>query len=337
MGMNRRSRMENPSGFKERRAATIVNILSQSSFERRHFFDVAPLFVVATKCWRENGLRSKVRVEEIADNHLPRIWTHPESVFRIINRFVMDSIASSIEGGRVEVALRNADPDGDWVVFRIRDWAGGKPDGWTIDSSTQLLAKQIDGYIDIANHPGRSTIYSLHLPTGSLPGWLCRQPQSASGYFVSWNPRANGTILSKSELSRIEEAIQMSLLPLGSLVPSGDYAYLFSSSSPLDLANLEAAIAARLSADASAAYPGIPKCVSVEYIGPMGDFLRRLESSIPTSTCDLGWDSISNQPGVITRVDPPIEAAAGQSEISKRPAIVSSSTARIRPRRAGVI
>jgi hypothetical protein len=316
---------------------TIVNTIPQSSFGRRHFFDVVPLFAVATKCWRENGSRSKVRVEQIVDADLPRVWTHPESVFRIINRFVTDSIASSIDGGVVEVALRMADSDGDWVAFTIRDWAGGKPDGWTIDPMTQQLAKQIDGYIDIANHPGRSTVYSLHLPTGSLPGWLCRQSQSASGYFVSWDQKDPGTNLSKNECSRIEEAVQASLLPLGSLVPSGDHAYLFSSSSPLDHASIETAIEVRLSSMESATKSRDAKAVRVEYIGPMGEFMRRLESSIPTSTSDLGWETISSHPGSITRVDPPIESTKKPLEIPKRPAIVTNPGARIRPRRVTAI
>jgi hypothetical protein len=329
--------VENPIRFVERRVDTIVNILPQSPFGRRHSFDVVPLFVVATQCWRENGARSKIRVEQIVDSDLPRIWTHPESVFRIINRFVMDSIAASIEGGVVEVALRTADPDGDWAVFTVRDWAGGKPEGWMLDPSTQQLAKQIDGYIDIANHPGRGTVYSLYLPTGSLAGWLCRQSQSASGYFVSWDQNDLGTNVSKSESSRIDEAVQMSLLPLGSLVPSGDQAYLFSSSSPLDMASIEAAIADRFASIPSSPKSYQARSVRVEYIGPMGEFMRRLESSIPTSTCDLGWESLINEPGLITRVDPPIETPKLPLEVAKRPTLAAASGGRMRPRRATLI
>jgi len=311
-------------------------MLSQSPSGRRHFFDVAPLFAVATKCWREIGSRSKVRVEQIVDENLPRIWTHPESVFRIINRFVMDSIDSSIEGSVVEVALRAADQDGDWIAFTIRDWAGGKPDGWTIDPSTQQLVKQIDGFVDVANHPGRSTVYSLHLPSGSLSGWLCRQSPSASGYFISWDPRGRDFAMSKSECESVDEAIQMSLQPLGWLVPSGENAYLFSSSSPIDQKAMEAVISERITLSSMAMRRDVAP-VSVEYFGPMGEFMRRLESSIPTSTCDAGWGTLNTQPGSITRIDTPIQAPTLQVEIPKRPTLATPSGNRMRPRRVRAI
>ncbi len=320
-----------------RRADAIVNTNFQSPSGRRHFFDVAPLFAVAAKCWRENGLQMKVRVEQIVDEELPRVWTHPESVFRIVNRFVMDAIDSSIEGSVVEVAVRVADEDGDWIAFTVRDWAGGKPDGWSIDATTQQLAKQIDGHIDIANHPGRNTICSLHLPSGSLSGWLCRQSASASGFFVSWNPEEFGGANSKCESTRVDEAIQLSLQPLGSLVPSGDNAYLFASSSPIDQETLKRTIAKQLQINSTSASRSGTTPVQVEYFGLMGEFMHRLESSIPTSTCDLGWESLSNQTGLITRIDTPLPGPSENAKPSKRPALAVPSGTRMRPRRVQVL
>ena len=319
-----------------------MNTLPQSPTKRRHFFDVVPLFAVAIKCWRENGSRCNVRVDQVIDEDLPRVWTHPETVFRIINRFVTDSIESSIEGGVVEVGLRVADPDGDWIAFTIRDWAGGKPEGWTLDPSTQQLAKQMDGYVDVANHPGRSTVYSLHLPTGSLAGWLCRQSPTASGYFISWD--SPGGSNAKSDWAIVDEAIQMSVQSLGSLVPSGDNAYLLASSSPIDKRALEAAISERITMNILASSATDIAPVRVEYFGMMGDFMRRLESSIPTSTLDAGWDTVQHEPGAITRIDAPMKASNAQVDLTnslveppKRPTHASPSGARMRPRRVRAI
>ncbi len=278
----------------------------------------------------------KVRVEQIVDEDLPRVWTHPESVFRIINRFVMDAIDSSIEGSVVEVAMRVADENGDWIAYTVRDWAGGKPDGWSIDASTQQLAKQIDGYIDVANHPGRSTVCSLHLPSGSLSGWLCRQPAFASGYFVSWKPGDVGVATSKSETTRVDEAIQLSLQPLGSLIPSGDNAYLFASSSPIGQETLERTIAKQLQINSTSLSRSGATPVQVEYFGLMGEFMHRLESSIPTSTCDLGWESLNNQTGSITRIDTPLPGPPESAKPPKRPALSIPSGTRMRPRRVRV-
>jgi hypothetical protein len=139
----------------------------------------------------------------------------------------------------------------------------------------------------------------------------------------------------------MDEAIQWSLQPLGSLVPSGDHAYLFSSASPIDQQTLEVEIARHLSLGSPTMIHSVPKLVRVEYIGPMRDFIRRLESSIPTSTSDLGWESINRQTGSITRIDTPIEAPIeapkAKLEIPKRPVNATAGSARIRPRRASAI
>ena len=278
-----------------------------------------------------------MRVEQISEADLPRIWTHPESLYSSLDRFVTDSIDSSIEGSVVEIAIRTADADGDWIAITVRDWAGGKPDGWSIDLSVQQLAKQLEGYIDITNHPGRGTICSLHLPTGNLSGWLCRQPQAALGYYASWDPQKLSVAGENGGYAKVDAIIQSSLKSNGSLVPSGKNAYLLASSSAIDKRALEATIASHLltAFDIRDIREAMP--VRVEYFGFMGEFMQRLESTIPTSTCDMGWDSVKSEMNPGIRIDTPDPQEHESVDGPKRSARSLPTGTRIRPRRARVI
>ncbi len=299
----------------------------------RQFVDVSPLFAAAMKSWYKQGMLAKVRVEQITLEALPRLWIHPESVLSIATRFVLEAIEASIPGSLIEVELRPADESHEWITLSVRDWAGGKPDGWAIDSSTQRLVKQLEGYIDVANHPGRGAVCSLHLPSGNLQGWLCRQPHSALGYYVSWNPNSLGISASKNALAKIDEAIQLSLQFCGSIVPVGECAYLLASSSTVDEISLKSSIAKRLQIGHGSQKLVDTLEVRIDYLGLMGEFMRRLESSIPTSTIDFVTEIESSTAPSIIRVDPQHQHRAKESELTKRSISEKASTTRMRPRR----
>ncbi len=231
--------------LKEEIPIALKNEIPQLSFYRQRF-DLRPILESASMVWRAEAARGHVHIDLIANASDAILWSNASSILRIVTRFVVEAIDASIAEGRIEVALRIAEPDSDWVVLSVQDWAGGRPDGWNLDRSTQTMAQLLEGHIDIANHPGRGTRCSLHLPTGRLEDWLERQSPSASGYYVALQSTPSMFEWSSGAQIAIDQAIQAELVQRGSFAPLSSQSYLLTTSEGVDSSHIAVAVAQRV-------------------------------------------------------------------------------------------
>jgi hypothetical protein len=195
------------------------------------------------------------------------------------------------------------------------------------------LAKNLEGYMDVAIQAGRGTVCSLHLPSGSLQGWLFRQSHSAHGYHISWNAQEMSLGANNNEHAMMDEALQLSLQPFGSIIPLGGTAYLLATPAMIDVRAIELSIARRLPSNLIRDNRWKTSLVRVEYFGRMGEFIHRLESEIPTSTCDFIVAPAAPPSESIVRFDSASDVQAVDVDRVKRPNFVKLEQSRIHPRR----
>ena len=253
---------------------------------RREFIDVQSWLESAIASWTSKAAQARVRIDRISPSVLERIWTNPNGLNQIVHHFITEAIDSSISGDRIEVEIRLPDDTADWLTIIVRDWAGGRSANWNIEASIQGLAKQLEGYIDVSNHPGQSTVCSLHIPTGKLQGWLRRQPASMLIHHVSCSPASINLIEADAFDACVEAVIQMTLGGFGSFVPLGERAFLLSTSNAIDQKTIIDSIAHVVGNTTGFESNAKNLDVQCDCLGTMQEFLQRIERSLMATEDD---------------------------------------------------
>lgn len=267
--------------------------------------------------WNQIAARFNIRIDLIAPQAKSIVWTNSLDLIHIMDGFVLTAVEASVSGERIEIELRPSDDEGEWITIAVRDWAGGKPDAWPVSASIQQLAKQLEGYIDVANYPGRSTVCSLHIPTGKLQGWLRRQSPSALMYHVSWSPERNSELPFERN-SILDASIQRCLIKQCSYVFLNNFAFLSASSFSIDEALFKSLN---------------NKSLRCEHLGTIQAFVSRIEGFV-SSSADRSKTSDENQTNSLRsnlRIDPP-ELLPSSSRDPRQRALTTPSRNRVRPR-----
>ncbi len=271
---------------------------------RREFIDVQCWLEAAIAPWTIQAAQARIRIDRIIPSVLDRIWTSSNSLSHIVDHFITDAINASISDERIEVEVRLPADTADWLTIIVRDWAGGRSANWSIDASIQGLAKQLEGYIDVANHPGRSTVCSLHIPTGKLQGWLRRQPASMLIHHVSYSPTSADYFGVDVSDSCFDDAIQMTLGRIGSFVPFGERAFLLSTSGAFDRGMIHESIVHLVGNAVGFALSNKNLDVRCDGLGTMQEFLHRIELSLMATSDDTSKVAVrsANVAGITEKV-----------------------------------
>ncbi len=141
----------------------------------------------------------------------------------------------------------------EWLTFQIRDRAGGRDEAWMVPDELLVAARRLEGFVDIATESSRSTTCSMHLPTGTLQGWLRRNSDRRFVYAIDCR---EGRWLGERDRS-----IQSELSELGSIHRLNDSTYLLASKNDWPISKV-----GRDSMD-----------WMVRSLGSMDDFVQRLD------------------------------------------------------------
>jgi hypothetical protein len=144
-----------------------------AGFYRKHFDSVVWLREM------ESGLQAKASASEVEltclESTVPKLlWTDEAGLSAVLDDILNAMIASAVRGSRFQITAKHDEPLGEWFLFSIRDCSNGRDENWELSRELETRVKFLEGFVDVKVEAGRTTTCTLHIPVGTLSGWLRR-------------------------------------------------------------------------------------------------------------------------------------------------------------------
>lgn len=271
----------------------------------RRSFNFSQWATLQLAAWDSIGKEAGVRVEWIAGGSIPELWSDSEQLRLLVTGMLQATAESAFPGALIRLAASVDGTKHEWLTFEVRDQNGGRDDSWALRQELRAAARRLEGFVDIVTEANRTTTCALHIPTGTLQGWLRRNSDRRSIYAVD---SGEGRWLGERD-----RAIQAELYKLGSIHRLNDATYL--------VASKDDAPVSKLLRDLTGGF--------VRSLGSMNEFVLRLDRA-------TRWDAAHHEATPKLRQDESVsagvEAEVSNRRVFKEPKLMQA----LRPRRVNV-